>query len=93
MIFRQLLFFFFFQESINLITFPELLTILLNVEALEDNEVLTIENARHISRINDPKNRALLEKLDTARKVFSLFYSKINKYFSNLFSRRLQSVA
>ncbi|KAL3282245.1 hypothetical protein HHI36_005438 [Cryptolaemus montrouzieri] len=52
------------QECINLITFPELLATLLNVEALEDNEVLTIENVRHITRINDPKHRANLEKLE-----------------------------
>ncbi|XP_044751105.1 uncharacterized protein LOC123311286 isoform X2 [Coccinella septempunctata] len=52
------------QESINLITFPEILSTLLNVEALEDNEVLTIENVRHITRINDPKHKATLEKLE-----------------------------
>ncbi|XP_045470669.1 uncharacterized protein LOC123677958 isoform X2 [Harmonia axyridis] len=52
------------QESINLITFPEILSTLLNVESLEDNEVLTIENVRHITRINDPKNKASLEKLE-----------------------------
>ncbi|KAK9888526.1 hypothetical protein WA026_000776 [Henosepilachna vigintioctopunctata] len=52
------------QESINLLTFPELLSTLLNVEALEDNEVLTVENVRHITRISDPKNRATLEKLE-----------------------------
>lgn len=46
-----------------------MLSVLLNVEALEDNEVLTIERARQISRINDPKNRAALERLDTAENV------------------------
>lgn len=57
------------QECINLVTFPELLIILLNVEALEDNEVLTIEQVRHMSRIVDPKNRACLEKLDPPQQV------------------------
>lgn len=46
-----------------------MLSVLLNVEALEDNEVLTIERARQISRINDPKNRATLEKLDPTENV------------------------
>ncbi|KAJ8940164.1 hypothetical protein NQ318_019373 [Aromia moschata] len=57
------------QECISLITAPELLSILLNVEALEDNEVLTVERVRHIARISDPKHRANLEKLDTAREL------------------------
>lgn len=46
-----------------------MLSVLLNVEALEDNEVLTIERARRVSRINDPKNRAILEKLDSVEEV------------------------
>lgn len=46
-----------------------MLSVLLNVEALEDNEVVTIERARHISRIKDPKNRATLEKLEAAENV------------------------
>lgn len=36
---------------------------LLNVEALEDNEVLTVEKTRQISRIKDAKKKATLEKL------------------------------
>lgn len=52
-----------------MVTAPELLTVLLNVEALEDNEVLTIERARYISRISDPKQKANLETFDTAQKV------------------------
>uniref|UniRef100_A0A6P7FKF7 poly(ADP-ribose) glycohydrolase n=1 Tax=Diabrotica virgifera virgifera TaxID=50390 RepID=A0A6P7FKF7_DIAVI len=59
----------FTQECINLVTAPELLTILLNVEALEDNEVLTVENVRHISRMVDPKHRAFLEKFDSPREL------------------------
>lgn len=42
---------------------------LLNVEVLEDNEILTIEKARHVSRIADPKNRATLEKFDVPAEV------------------------
>lgn len=57
------------QECVNFMTIPEMLTVLLNVEALEDNEVVTIERARHVSRISDPKNKANLEKLDKAREV------------------------
>lgn len=53
----------------NLFTAPELLTILLNVEALEDNEVLTVEKARFISRITDPKHKAYLERLLTPQEV------------------------
>ncbi|XP_066257056.1 uncharacterized protein [Euwallacea similis] len=57
------------QESISLATMPELLTLLLNVEALEDNEVMMIEGVRHIARITDPKQKATLEKLDEVRKI------------------------
>ncbi|CAG9771985.1 unnamed protein product [Ceutorhynchus assimilis] len=57
------------QESINLTTIPELLTLLLFVEALEDNEVVTVEKARHVARIADPKHKATFEKLDDARLV------------------------
>ncbi|KAJ8985511.1 hypothetical protein NQ317_015055 [Molorchus minor] len=57
------------QECINLITAPELLMTLLNIEALEDNEVLTVEKVRHIARISDPKHRATLEKLETAERI------------------------
>ncbi|XP_056636959.1 uncharacterized protein LOC130901183 isoform X2 [Diorhabda carinulata] len=59
----------FTQECINLVTAPELLTLLLNVEALEDNEVVTVEGVRHISRIVDPKHRAYLEKFDKPQKM------------------------
>lgn len=53
----------------NFFTAPELLTILLNVEALEDNEVLTIERTRYISRISDPKHKAYLDKLKRPQTV------------------------
>jgi poly(ADP-ribose) glycohydrolase len=50
------------QESTQLITHPELLIILLFVERLEDNEILMIENVMQISRIIDPKSKAIVEK-------------------------------
>lgn len=55
-----------------MITHPELLTVLLNVEALEDNEVLTIEHIRQVTRIVDPKTRACLEKLEIPQEVLFL---------------------
>lgn len=58
-----------FQEAISFATIPEMLTVLLNVEALEDNEVITIERVRHVARIADPKHKAKFEKLDNARDV------------------------
>jgi hypothetical protein len=51
--------------------------VLLNVEALEDNEVLTVERIRHISRIVDPKNRACLEKLEVPQEVLLKILIKI----------------
>ncbi|XP_048520630.1 uncharacterized protein LOC109538689 isoform X2 [Dendroctonus ponderosae] len=57
------------QESISFATIPEMLTVLLNVEALEDNEVITVERVRHVARIADPKHKAKFEKLDNARDV------------------------
>ncbi|KAG5866492.1 hypothetical protein JTB14_004014 [Gonioctena quinquepunctata] len=61
------------QECLNLVTVPELLAVLLNVEALEDNEVLTIERVRHISRISDPKHRAFLERLEVPKEMTVCF--------------------
>ncbi|XP_046604550.1 uncharacterized protein LOC124297494 isoform X1 [Neodiprion virginianus] len=51
------------QESIQMATHPELLATLLSVEALEDNEILIVEGARHISRIGDPKHRSTFESI------------------------------
>ncbi|XP_011303970.1 uncharacterized protein [Fopius arisanus] len=51
------------QESVHISTHPEILAVILSVEALEDNEVLIVEGARHISRINDPKNKAVYESI------------------------------
>lgn len=40
-----------------------MLAAILSVEALEDNEALIVEGVRHVSRINDPRNRATFEAL------------------------------
>lgn len=53
----------FTQETIHLCTHPELLSAMLSVEALEDNEVLIVEGVRHFSRINDPRNRVSFEAI------------------------------
>lgn len=50
-------------------THPEILAALLSVEALEDNEVLIVEGARHISRINDPKHRSTFESISKPNTV------------------------
>ncbi|CAH0558173.1 unnamed protein product [Brassicogethes aeneus] len=57
------------QESTHLATIPELIMVLLNIESLEDNEVLTVGRVRRVSRIKDPKNKAVLEKLDDAQPI------------------------
>ncbi|XP_055607530.1 uncharacterized protein LOC129755186 isoform X2 [Uranotaenia lowii] len=57
------------QESLQFFTFPELLAVLLYVEALEDNESLQIENAHHMSRIIEPKGRALFERIEQPKKT------------------------
>lgn len=50
-------------------TFPEMLITLLNVESLEDNEVLTVEMVRNVSRILDPKHKLSIEKFDRFQQV------------------------
>lgn len=51
-------------------TFPELLGILLYVEALEDNEALFVEDARQLCRvIGDANKKSYLETLESARSV------------------------
>lgn len=42
---------------------------LLNVELLEDNEVLTIENVRRLGRIVDPKKKASFTPLENSLNV------------------------
>ncbi|KZC05097.1 Poly(ADP-ribose) glycohydrolase [Dufourea novaeangliae] len=51
------------QETVHIVTHPEMLAAILSVEALEDNEALVVEGVRHVSRINDPRNRATFEAL------------------------------
>lgn len=52
-----------------------MLVAILSVEALEDNEVLIVEGVRHISRINDPRNRAIFEALAKPNIVSILYHS------------------
>jgi len=42
---------------------PELLAILPYVEALEDNEVLSVDGLLQVARISDPHNKAIFEPL------------------------------
>ncbi|XP_050456285.1 uncharacterized protein LOC126854010 isoform X6 [Cataglyphis hispanica] len=57
------------QETIHVATHPEMLAAILSVEALEDNEVLIIEGVRHISRINDPRHKAIFESISKPNMV------------------------
>ncbi|XP_058823675.1 uncharacterized protein LOC131684645 isoform X2 [Topomyia yanbarensis] len=57
------------QESVQFFTFPEMLAVLLYVEALEDNESLQIENAHHMARILEPWGRALFETIEQPKKT------------------------
>lgn len=54
---------------------PELATIMLYAEALEDNEVILIENLRQFNRIMlDSNKKIFLEQLDVPKMVrFSIF--------------------
>ncbi|KAH1013300.1 hypothetical protein HUJ04_002308 [Dendroctonus ponderosae] len=76
------------QESISFATIPEMLTVLLNVEALEDNEVITVERVRHVARIADPKHKAKFEKLDNARDVKNRLASSEVSVSSEVFHLR-----
>ncbi|BES95528.1 Poly (ADP-ribose) glycohydrolase (PARG) [Nesidiocoris tenuis] len=51
------------MECIRLVTCPEMLVILLCVEALEDNEVLLIEGVLQVTKVYHPKGKVSLEKL------------------------------
>ncbi|XP_048004544.1 uncharacterized protein LOC125240619 isoform X3 [Leguminivora glycinivorella] len=57
------------QESLSMFMMPELLPVMLSVEALEDNEVLKVENVRMISRIPDKRNKSNVEFLDEPKPV------------------------
>lgn len=64
--------------------YPELMAILLYVEALEDNEVVFVEDVRQVHRImTDSNKQKYLEPLDEPRKVhFALNFQSIFIHFS-----------
>lgn len=68
------------QESTIIMTHPELLILLLYVENLEDNEFLLAENVLQISRIIDPKNKAIIEKLAEPRMKTSMICMDAESY-------------
>lgn len=55
---------------------PDILAILLSVEALEDNEIIAIEGARRFARITDPKQKWRLEILPNPQQVCLHFFFK-----------------
>lgn len=58
------------QECVEFSLFPELIATLLYVEALEDNEVVFVENVRQFNRIlTDSNKQPFLENLDQPKKV------------------------
>ncbi|CAH2068829.1 unnamed protein product, partial [Iphiclides podalirius] len=57
------------QESLAMFMMPELLPVMLSVEALEDNEVLKAEGVRLFSRISDKKQKANIELLAEPKTV------------------------
>jgi hypothetical protein len=57
------------QECIQFCTQPELLAILPFVEALEDNEVVSVDGLLQVARITDPHNKANFEPLQQAQVV------------------------
>lgn len=68
------------QEATQFITHPELLIVLLFVESLEDNETLLAENILQVSRIIDPKNKAILEKLQKPKLKASMICMDAENY-------------
>lgn len=64
------LFEFSLQECLEFSLFPELIATLLYVEALEDNEVVFVENVRQFNRIlTDSNKQPFLENLEQPKKV------------------------
>lgn len=62
--------------------YPELMAILLYVEALEDNEVVFVEDVRQVHRImTDSNKQKYLEPLDEPRKVDFWNSIKIGVFF------------
>lgn len=68
------------QESTQIITHPEMLIVLLFVENLEDNEALLVENVLQVSRIIDPKNKAIHERLQKPRLKSSMICMDAENY-------------
>lgn len=68
------------QEATSVITHPELLILVLFVESLEDNEALLVENVLQVSRIIDPKNKAIIEKLQKPRLKSSMVCMDAENY-------------
>lgn len=67
--------------------YPELMAILLYVEALEDNEVVFVEDVCQVHRImTDSNKQKYLEPLDEPRKVFK------NKYVISFSLNSLNNV-
>ena len=63
----------FFQECVQFVTSPELLVTLLCVEALEDNEVVIVENVIQVGKITNIRLKPDFEprktNLDTVSKL------------------------
>lgn len=57
-------FYVFLQECIQMCICPEMLCGLLFTEALEDNEVFSVDGVMQVSRICDPRKKAILDKLE-----------------------------
>lgn len=57
------------QECLEFTILPELIAILLYVEALEDNEVVFVENLRQINRLVDSSKKPFLEDLRQPKRV------------------------
>jgi hypothetical protein len=57
------------QECIQFCIQPELLAILPYIEAIEDNEILSVEGLLQVARISDPHNKANFEPLQQAQVV------------------------
>lgn len=68
------------QDSTQLITHPELLILILFAENLEDNEAVLAENIVQVARIIDPKNKAIIEKLQKPKVKSSMICIDAENY-------------
>lgn len=57
------------QECIQFCIQPELLAVLPHIEALEDNEILSVEGLLQVARISDPHIKANFEPLPQTQVV------------------------